>query len=199
MWIFCGLGNPGEEYRFTRHNFGFIVLEFFAQKKGLSFKFKPEFEAEIARYRNKALLVKPLTYMNLSGRSIKKVLSKKGSLENLVVIYDDLDLPLGKVKILPKGGSAGHKGVQSIIDALNTKNFPRIKLGIGRPPAGTPVKDYVLSPFTQEEWKVVKKICELVSSALDELLVLGLNKVMTKYNTLSKDLLCQTKKTGSPQ
>ncbi len=188
MWIFCGLGNPGEEYRFTRHNFGFIVLDFFAQKKGLSFEFKPEFEAEIARYKNKALLVKPMTYMNLSGRSIKKLLFRKGDMKNFLVIYDDLDLPPGRIKILPKGGSGGHRGVQSIIDALNSKDFPRIKLGIGRPPEGISVKDYVLSPFTKEEWNVVKKVCEVISIALDEILVLGLNKVMTKYNSLKKIL-----------
>ena len=189
MWIFCGLGNPGEEYRFTRHNFGFLVLDFFAQKKGLSFKFMPEFEAELVSYRKKALLVKPLTYMNLSGRSVKKLLSKEKILpEKLLLIYDDMDLPLGKIKILPKGGAGGHRGVQSVIDALNTKDFPRIKLGIGKSPSGIPAKDYVLSPFTKEEFKVVEKICELVSSALDELLVLGLNKVMTKYNSLQRIL-----------
>ncbi len=189
MWIFCGLGNPGEEYRLTRHNFGFLVVSSFAEKHKLSFKFDSSLESEIAPFKDKALLLKPMTYMNLSGRAVKKVLNKyKIPPENLLVIYDDLDLPLGRIKLLPKGGAGGHRGVQSIIEALNTENFPRLKLGIGRPKKGKDPKEYVLSPFLEEEWPTVKKVIELATSTLEEIIFIGLWKTMTKVNSL-KDLL----------
>lgn len=187
MWIFCGLGNPEEKYKYTRHNFGFLVVSAFAEKHNLSFRFEPSLESEITTYRNKALLVKPMTYMNLSGRAVKKILKKfEIPPVNLLVIYDDLDLPLGRIKMLPKGGSGGHKGVQSIIEALETEDFPRLKLGIGRPKEMDP-KDYVLSSFSEEEWPLVKKVIEIAITSLEELIYLGLTKTMTKINSL-KDL-----------
>ncbi|MEZ0344059.1 MAG: aminoacyl-tRNA hydrolase [Caldimicrobium sp.] len=188
MWIFCGLGNPGEKYKNTRHNFGFLVVSAYAEKHKLSFNFEPSLESEITTYRNKALLVKPMTYMNLSGRAVKKILNKFGiPPANLLVIYDDLDLPLGRIKMLPKGGSGGHKGVQSIIEDLGTEDFPRLKLGIGRPEKGQDPKDYVLSPFSEKEWPLVKKIIDIAVSALEDILYLGFIKTMTKINSL-KDL-----------
>lgn len=185
MWVFCGLGNPGEKYKHTRHNLGFLVISSFAEKHGLSFNFDKTLESEIASFKNKALLIKPMTYMNLSGRAVKKVLKAYEVLvENLLVIYDDLDLPLGRIKILPKGGSGGHKGVQSIIEALETENFPRVKLGIGRPKRGEDPKDYVLSPFSEKEWPLVKKILDTAVLALEDILYLGFMKTMTKINSL---------------
>jgi PTH1 family peptidyl-tRNA hydrolase len=183
MWLFCGLGNPGEEYKETRHNFGFLVLDAFAERHKLKFKFYKEMESEVAFYKDKAILVKPQTYMNLSGRAVKKwVLKERIPLNNLLVIYDDMDLPLGKLKILPKGGAGGHKGMLSIIECLGSSDFPRMKLGIGKP-EDKDVVSYVLSPFNEEEKEKVKKILEVAVAALEDLLYKGLLKTMTIYNS----------------
>lgn len=186
MWIFCGLGNPGKEYELTRHNYGFLALDAFAQAKGLIFEKDPSIEAEIARYRNRAILMKPQTYMNLSGRAVVKALRKFNlTPENLLVIYDDLDLPLGRMKLLPKGGAGGHRGILSIIESLRTENFPRLRLGIGRPNK-LDARNYVLSPFTEEELPIVEKVLEIVCKALEEILYTDLHRVMTKINSLKE-------------
>ncbi len=185
MWIFCGLGNPGKEYEETRHNLGFMVVSAFAQRRGLTFEYHRPLEAEIARLKDKCLLVKPMTYMNLSGRAIKKVLEREGlSPSSLLVIYDDMDLPLGRIKFAPKGGSGGHNGLKSIINELGVDTFPRLKLGIGRPPEGLNPKDFVLSPFSYEEKKIIQKVILIAQQALEELLTSDLLKIMTKYNRI---------------
>jgi len=123
--------------------------------------------------------------MNLSGRAVKKwIIRENITSTNLLVIYDDLDLPLGKIKILPKGGAGGHKGMLSIIESLGTTEFPRMRLGIGKPLNGS-VIDYVLSPFLDEEKPKVIKVLEISSFALEDVLNLGLFKTMTKYNSLN--------------
>lgn len=183
MWIFCGLGNPGREYENTRHNFGFLVITHFAKKHNLELKLDSSLECELAHYRDKALLIKPQTYMNFSGRAVKKVLQKYSLLpQELVVIYDDLDLPLGKLKLLPKGGAGGHKGVLSIIETLETKDFPRLKLGIGKTKKAFN-KDYVLSTFSKEEWELAQRVIDRAVTTLEEILSLGLLKTMTKLNS----------------
>lgn len=185
MWLVCGLGNPEKKYENTRHNVGFQILDYFAKKHGLEFKLFKDLKSLAIFYHPWGILVKPLTYMNLSGIAIKSWMEKQKIVpENLLLIYDDMDLPLGKFKILPKGGSGGHKGVQSVIEALNTSNFPRIKIGISRPPLGENPKDYVLSPFKEEEVEVIKKIIELVVQAIEDLFQWGLLKTMSKYNSL---------------
>ncbi|NPA49862.1 MAG: aminoacyl-tRNA hydrolase [Thermodesulfobacteria bacterium] len=180
-WLFVGLGNPGPHYRFTRHNFGFLVLDEFAAEKGLSFE-KGPFQSEICPYQD-AFLLKPLTFMNLSGEAVAPWAKRLGiPPERILVIHDDLDLPLGRLKFAPKGGAGGHRGVLSIIEHLGTKDFPRLKLGIGRPPRGISVRDYVLSPFTEEEWPVVEKVLARAAEALDYLLKEGLLKTMSQFN-----------------
>ncbi len=182
MWLFCGLGNPGEKYKYTRHNFGFLVLDTFAKKHNLSFKIYQDLKTEIALYEDKALLLKPLTYMNLSGKAVKIWIEKENiPLEKLLVIYDDADLPLGKIKILSKGGAGGHKGMLSIIESLGNSNFPRMRLGIGRP-SNQELTEYVLSTFSDEEIPKVFKVLETAVSALEDILNLGLLKSMNKYN-----------------
>jgi len=187
VWVFCGLGNPGKDYAKTRHNFGFLALSFFAKKHGLTFRFEPTLEGEVATFKDKALLLKPMTYMNLSGRAVKRVLNHYGEEpSHLLVIYDDLDLPLGRMKLLPKGGSGGHRGVESILSELQTQDFPRLKLGIGRPEKGIDPRDYVLSPFEEEEWPIVERVLARAVTALEEVLYLGLMKAMEKVNTLKE-------------
>ncbi len=185
MWVFCGLGNPGKKYERTRHNFGFMVVSAFAEKHHLRFKYDEFYPAEVARLNETCLLFKPTTYMNLSGVAVKKLLKKERiKPEDLLVIYDDMDLPLGRIKLLPKGGAGGHNGVKSIISELGVNTFPRLKLGIGRPPEGVNPRDYVLSPFTSEEYLIVEKVIEMATQALADLLQEDLLKVMTKYNSI---------------
>ncbi len=180
-WLWVGLGNPGPLYRFTRHNFGFLALEKFAEKKGLSFEPGP-FKSKICTYKE-ALLIKPQTFMNLSGEAVAAwVKELKMPPERVLVIHDDLDLSLGRMKFTPKGGAGGHRGVLSIIECLGTKEFPRLKLGIGRPPQGISVRDFVLSPFTEEEWPVAEGVLLRVIEALDFLLKEGLHKTMSLFN-----------------
>jgi PTH1 family peptidyl-tRNA hydrolase len=184
MWVFCGLGNPGKKYERTRHNFGFMVVSAFAERHRLRFKSDELYPAEVASLNRTCLLFKPMTFMNLSGIAVKKLLKQeKIKPEELLVIHDDMDLPLGRIKLLPKGGAGGHNGVKSIISELGVNTFPRLKLGIGRPPEGVDPRDYVLSPFTPDEAPIVEKVIEIATQALEDLLQEDLLKVMTKYNS----------------
>ncbi|AEH45394.1 peptidyl-tRNA hydrolase [Thermodesulfatator indicus DSM 15286] len=180
-WLWVGLGNPGPRYRFTRHNFGFLVLDELASLKGLKFS-QGAYQSLVSAYKD-AFLVKPQTFMNLSGEAVAPWSRKlKISSERILVIHDDLDLPLGRLKFVPKGGAGGHRGVKSVIDALGTKEFPRLKLGIGRPPQGVTVREYVLSPFSESEIPLVKKVLERAVEALDYLLEHDLPKTMSTFN-----------------
>ncbi len=176
-----GLGNPGPAYQFTRHNFGFLLLEYWAREKGLSFQPAP-FPGEWA-FAEEVVLLRPLTYMNLSGQAVAPCLQELSLSEReLLLIYDDLDLPLGRIRFAPKGGSGGHRGVESVIQALGTKDFPRLRLGIGRPSQRMPIRDYVLSPFSEEEWPLVEKVLRWAAAGLDSLLKEGLDKTMSLFN-----------------
>jgi len=143
MILIVGLGNPGKKYKKTRHNVGFMVID--ALKKKISGK--------------NIVLLKPQTFMNNSGKTVKRIIRNlKFEIRNLVVIHDDIDLPLGTIRVSKNVGSAGHKGIQSIIDELGTKNFTRIRIGI-QPKTGKPkeVEKFVLEKFTKQEEKIIKK------------------------------------------
>ncbi|NPA39769.1 MAG: aminoacyl-tRNA hydrolase [Thermodesulfobacteria bacterium] len=184
-WYFFGLGNPGAEYLMTRHNFGFMVLDAFAAKHRLKFKEDARVFSAYANFKDKAVLVKPLTFMNNSGKAVLAWKKRENiPLDRIFLIYDDMDLPLGKIKILPKGGSGGHKGVQSVIDALGSKDFPRMKLGIGKP-ANKDVINYVLSPFSNSELGVVKEVIGTAVLALEDVIFSGLQKAMNAVNSLT--------------
>lgn len=161
--LIVGLGNPGPEYAGTRHNAGFQFLDRLAGKHGLKFtllKFKAYLaEGEIRGCR--VILAKPLTFMNLSGQAVKPLVKSYGiQLEDLLVVYDDMDLPLGSLRFRPQGGAGGHKGMRSVIEALGNRQFPRLRFGIGRPRRGDPV-DYVLSEFTEDEKAAMERAYEL--------------------------------------
>ncbi len=188
--IIVGLGNPGTQYEKTRHNFGFMVLDKFAdihhinitQKKG-SFIFG---EGEIRdKEGNKidVVLVKPLCYMNNSGVAVKAIL-KQCELESdsLLVIYDDIDMPLGKIRIRPKGSSGGHRGIESIINKIFTKEFNRLKLGIGDQPKGKASEDFVLEEFTKREMKIVDDVLEQSLSVIEDFAFYEISQMMHKYN-----------------
>jgi PTH1 family peptidyl-tRNA hydrolase len=170
MKVICGLGNPGKEFKFTRHNLGFLVLDNFQKKNSFpEFKFSEKFLAEISRKKIKEieiLLLKPQTFMNESGKAIKKIFSSyKIEPQNLCVVHDDLDLPFGKMKISFKRGSGGHKGVQSIIDEILTKDFWRIRIGIGRP-KNKKTKEYVLEEFEKEEKEKLNEILKFTNELI---------------------------------
>lgn len=175
MKLLVGLGNPGQKYETTRHNAGFLLLDLLADSHGISWESSKKFDALIGQgsvLGEKVILLKPQTYMNLSGRSVIPCLSfYKVPLSSMVVIHDDVDVPFGKVKARIGGGHGGHNGIRNIIELSGSANFSRIKLGIGKPdqkndssrPAQD-VKDWVLDPFTDSELESVEK--EMYKEAL---------------------------------
>jgi len=154
MKCIVGLGNPGRKYKQTRHNIGFMVIDELLERhnwKANKTKFNGDYAMELL-HDNKVILLMPQTYMNLSGESIRPLMEYYGvEREDLLVIYDDLDLPTGKIRLREKGGHGGHNGVRSTIDQLGTKEFKRIRVGIGRPTSPVPVVDYVLGKFPKEQ------------------------------------------------
>ncbi len=188
MKLLIGLGNPGKEYLRHRHNIGFMVLDYLAKKHDLSFD-KKQSKAKVAEGEingHRVLLAKPQTYMNLSGLSVQGLVNKyRVPLPELIVVCDDLDLPLGKIRIRAAGGSAGHNGLKSIIAALGTQEFARLRIGIGRPvvEAGKePVIDYVLTGFNGNEKEAIEAAVARAAEALALAITEGLQAAMNKYN-----------------
>ena len=184
-YLIVGLGNPGLEYRYSRHNFGFMVLDALAEKWKAPLK-KIKFKAIIAEDRfnnNKVVLVKPLTYMNDSGRAVAPLLRfYKCPPENMLVIHDDLDLPLGTLRIRPSGSTAGQRGMESITQMIGTQEFPRMRLGISRPPGQMDPKEYVLKKFLPAEEELKKMVINQAVEAVECFLTDGLIKAMNTYN-----------------
>lgn len=172
MKVVVGLGNPGAKYANTKHNVGFVAIDSLAEKwtNNVTSTFS-KFHAHITEVRvhgEKVLLVKPLTYMNLSGEAIRPILDYyKVEIEDVVVIYDDLDMMLGKLRFREKGSAGGHNGIKSIIQHLGTEIFKRVKIGIGRP-SYQPVVDYVLSSFTKEEAEMVQETVGRIDLAIED-------------------------------
>jgi len=190
MILIVGLGNPGRKFQKTRHNLGFLVLDRFKKKnKFPDWKLKKKFEAKISEGklgRKKIILAKPQTFMNDSGRAVKLLIAYyRLPLTNLFVVHDDLDILLGKIKIVKTKGSAGHKGVQSIIDEIRNQNFIRFRIGI-RPKISNSefeTKDkFVLQKFNKEEIKILKKVTEKTSKAIKTTINEGLEKAMNQFN-----------------
>jgi len=185
MYLIVGLGNPGDDYVETRHNIGFKAIFSLAEAyniKNTSYKFR----ALIARGMIKdkpVLLAQPLTYMNKSGEAVGLLVKYyKIPLEKVIVIYDDLDLPTGKLRIKTRGSAGGHKGLRSIINILGTDEIPRIRIGIDRPPEEIAVVDYVLGYFDKEEEIIIKDAMKEVVSAVETILVDGFEEAMNKFN-----------------
>ena len=193
MKLIVGLGNPGRIYAHNRHNIGFMSLNHFARTQGIRFDKKQGLArigiGEVAG--NGVILARPQTYMNSSGQSVSRLMQKFNvSLNNLMVICDDLDLPLGKIRIRQGGGSGGHKGIESIITELKSPDFSRLRVGIGRPNivegsaeiSDAAIVTYVLSDFTPAEKQAITKVIPKVSEAILYLLNEGLTATMNKYN-----------------
>lgn len=184
MKLIVGLGNPGREYENTRHNIGFQLLDCIALKKGLSFS-KSKFNADYAEFSvdgEKVLLVKPLSYMNLSGSVVSKFVSfYKIDLDDILIIQDDLDMSLGRVKIVHNSSSGGHNGIKDIERCLGSKAYARVKIGISNDKTKD-TKDYVLGCFNKEEMYLLKKNYEDLSTIVDDFCMLSLERLMSKYN-----------------
>ncbi len=184
MFLILGLGNPGEHYRRTRHNAGFWAVEELSRKHGALLKPRKGYElAEVKFYTEDAYLARPLTFMNLSGKAARKLRRKLGmDPSSLLVIHDDIDLKEGTVRIRKGGSSGGHLGVQSIIESLGTSDFPRIRVGIGRPPGETDPAKYVLAEMKGAELDEFLSWCERAAAAAEAVVMDGLETAMNLFN-----------------
>ncbi len=186
MKIFAGLGNPGGEYANTKHNVGFMLADKLAAEFGVT-DWRNNFDALIAETfldGEKILIVKPQTFMNLSGVAIGAVVDfYKVELENLIVAHDDMDLPVGMIRLRPKGSGGGHRGVESIIQHLGGRqNFPRVRIGIGRPPENWSVNSHVLSPFVAQDAEKITAAVENLVPATICIFRAGIDMAMNKFN-----------------
>lgn len=186
MYIIAGLGNPGREYEGTRHNAGFASIDRLAEKNHISMDMK-KFQALCGTGYiggQKVLLLKPQTYMNLSGESLRAACDffKIDPEEELIVIYDDISLAPGQLRIRAKGSAGGHNGIKSIISHLNTQVFLRVKVGVGEKPQGWDLADYVLGRFSKEEQPVMAESFDRAAQAAEALLTQELQQVMNDFN-----------------
>lgn len=184
-YLLIGLGNPGREYKDTRHNIGFMLMDHIAVRldaRGMKLQSKAIVISALYEER-KIILAKPQTYMNLSGQSVQGLLHfYKIPFENLLVAHDDLDLPFGTIRIRPTGGPGGQRGMASTIENLGTKDFPRLRLGIGRPPGRMDAKDYVLQDFSKDDMKLLPEVLSRGADAALTFVTHGLNKAMNQFN-----------------
>ena len=184
-YLLIGLGNPGREYRDNRHNVGFMLIDrLIVRLNARGMKVQSKAIVTTATYEDrKLILAKPQTYMNLSGQSAQGLLNfYKLPMENMLVAHDDLDLPFGTIRIRPGGGPGGQKGMASTIERLGTKDFPRLRIGIGRPPGRMDPAAYVLQDFSRDEMKTLSEVVDCAAEAALTFVVDGLNKAMNKYN-----------------
>lgn len=188
-WIIVGLGNPGPKYGNTRHNIGFMAVDCFAKKRGWHFKEEKLFDASIAKGEiegEEIILLKPLTFMNLSGNAVRKFLDfYKQKWKKLLIVYDDADLSFGELRLKGFGGSGGHNGLKSLELQLQTQEFPRLKVGIGRSDT-LALADYVLQSFTVEENNQLPQVMERVQEALLLFIKEPLAKAMNRINFKEK-------------
>ncbi len=186
MYLIAGLGNPGRDYVGTRHNIGFEVADAICARFDIKLN-KEKFKAQLGDGRiagERVIVAKPQTYMNLSGESIREIAEwYKIEPENIIIIYDDISLPTGRLRIREKGSAGGHNGIKNIIYQLQTDVFPRIKVGTGRPENPEyDVKDYVLGHFSAEEIKILTKAAIRAAYATEEIIASGAKSAMNKFN-----------------
>jgi peptidyl-tRNA hydrolase, PTH1 family len=183
-YLIAGLGNIGDKYQNTRHNIGFKVLDTLAGSSGISFSSRRYGDVAEYKYKSRSLiLLKPSTYMNLSGNAVRYWLNKeKIEVENLLVIVDDLALPLGKLRIRARGSDGGHNGILSIIEILGHQNFARLRFGIGNDFGHGYQVNYVLGEWTEEEEKVVKEKISICENIIQSFATVGIERTMNLFN-----------------
>lgn len=195
MYVICGLGNPGKKYENTRHNMGFITIDQLAEKHDIKVD-KVKFKALVGEGRiagQRVLLVKPQTYMNLSGESVQEVMHfYKLDPEELIVIYDDLDLEVGALRLRKFGSAGTHNGMRSVVQHLNSDRFPRIRLGIGAN-GKRDIIDHVIGGFTKDEVPVLEEAVTKAVSAIECMLGEGIDRAMSQYNTKKKSKKAEKK------
>lgn len=185
MKCIIGLGNPGRKYENTRHNVGFMVIDELARRHHVTLdksKFKNDYTIEFIN-GEKVMFVKPQPFMNLSGESVRPLIDYYNvDVEDIVILYDDLDLPAGKIRLRHQGGHGGHNGMRSLINHLGTKQFKRIRIGIGRPTDARPIVDYVLQPFTKDQQKQIELSIMQSADACEQWLDKPFEDVMNENN-----------------
>jgi PTH1 family peptidyl-tRNA hydrolase len=190
IFLVAGLGNPGREYQSSRHNIGFMLVSHLAEELGIKFT-RVQSKALVTKtdfHGSRLILAKPQTYMNLSGQAVSSLVKfYKIPLENLLVVYDDVDLPYGRIRIRPSGGSAGQKGMKSIIAQLGTQDFPRMRLGIGRPPGSKSAASYVLRDFSGEDADFLPAVLDRGVEAVLTYIREDLATAMNRYNNKIDD------------
>ena len=186
-WLIVGLGNPGQKYEHTRHNMGFLTVDLLAEKLNVKLnkvKFKSAYN--IVRFGGqKCLVMKPQTYMNLSGEAVREAVQfYKIPADHVLVIYDDVSLPVGKLRVRPTGSAGGHNGIKNIIYLSGKDTFPRIKMGVGKKPnPGWDLADWVLSRFTEDEQKALLDAAEKAASAAELIVQGNIDKAMNLYTS----------------
>lgn len=184
-YLIAGLGNPGREHAEDRHNIGFQFLDHLAQELKTGFS-KMQMKALLAETRlgeERLTLAKPQTWMNRSGEAVAPLIRYyKIPLENVLIVYDDLDLPCGQLRLRPGGGSGGHNGLSSILSAVGSQDLPRLRIGIGRPPGRMDPADYVLQRFSEAEWDIMKVTLREAEDCLRLMIRVGIDKAMTSCN-----------------
>lgn len=201
-YLVVGLGNPGPEYANTRHNVGFMCADALARTHGLEFARRKQSKARVADgmiAKQRVLVAKPYTYMNLSGTSVQGLASfYQIPPARILIIFDDLDVPFGTLRIRPKGGSSGQKGMKDIITRLGTQNFPRIRFGIGRPPGQMDPAAYVLRRFNADEQRIIEDTVARVLQAIELWLTSGIEQSMNRYNGSVDDVRDRQTKSSTP-
>ena len=182
-FAFIGLGNPGEKYALTKHNAGFWILDEMASRYKISFK-PGKGDYVIASKLDKFLLFKPTTGMNNSGKAVRDISDSWNLMaKEIFIILDDVDLPLGSLRIKPKGGDGSHRGLESVIYSLNTNEFPRLRFGIGTDEEMRPAEQYVLKPFRSDDQQTALEVVKRSADALDSILLNGIEKTMNRINS----------------
>ena len=184
-WLIVGLGNPGQKYEHTRHNMGFLTVDLLAEKQGVKLnkvKFKSAYN--IMNFGGcKCLVMKPQTYMNLSGEAVREAAQfYKVPAERVLVIYDDVSLPVGKLRVRPTGSAGGHNGIKNIIAHLGTQTFPRVKIGVAAPEAGKDMVDHVIGVPSQAERKILAEMFEKAIEAAECIITDGCQTAMNGFN-----------------
>ncbi len=184
-WLFFGLGNPGGRYERTRHNLGWLLADHLAQRHGIRFSagrgeyFHAKYPLEGCPIR----LIKPTTFMNLSGRAVRQYLAIERPLDfELMVAVDDVNLPLGRLRMRPSGTAGGHNGLKSVIERLGREDFPRLRMGVGPGPSGEDLAEYVLEDFEKEEWEAVDTLLERAADGFEHWVLHGPKSTMGRFN-----------------